>query len=291
MQPTSVDDFPTSVSIELSRNSNIRIRFDKGNGTVILNSEDYFCKLDDIVYSDKFEEVPVSDNPIHHPSLKTENVIRYYLTRYVKPFVSCDVFNSIIPNGSLPGAIYELAKVHKPNIPLRPVISMVGTAQYNLARYLDSIIKPVIPNNFMLSSTIDFVDCLSHIVVPPNSCLVSFDVVSLFTNVPLEETINLACDYVYSDSSTTKPHFDKRHFQKLLKFATSGEFLYKDRLFRQVDGVAMGSPLGPTLAKLFLAHYENQWMSSPSAPLHYFRYVDDIFCIFNGQTYADFFCS
>ena len=170
------------------------------------------------------------------------------------------------------------------------MISMVGTAQYNLAKYLNTIIKPNIPSRFMLLSTSDFVERLSQLQSPPNPCFVSFDVVSLFTNMPLEEVLNFACDYVYSDISSTVPGFDRKNFLKLLRFATSGEFLYKDKIFKQVDGVAMGSPLVLTLANLFMAHYEQQWLSSPSAPIHYFRYVDDIFCIFDKdrQNHMDF---
>ena len=267
---------------KLKKNDSIRIcKFDKGQGTVILDSVDYYNKLDNIVYSEKFEEVNVDSDPKKHPVLKTESSIQYFLKRYIKPFVSSDVFNFILPNGSRPGAIYGLAKVHKENTPLRPVVSMVGTAQYNLAQYLNDIIRPIIPDQYMLSSTADFVQKLKSYVFPANFSIVSFDVVSLFTNVPLNEIIEIASDYVYSDVSANKPGYEKTHFKKLLKFATSGEFLYKDKLFRQVDGVAMGSPLGPTLANLFLAHFEKEWLKSTFAPVQYLRYVDDVFCVFD----------
>ena len=59
--------------------------------------------------------------------------------------------------------------------------------------------------------------------------------------------------------------------------------MYQEKVYRQVDGVAMGSPLAPTLANLFMAHHEQTWTQSQHAPLTYFRYVDDIFCIFEGS--------
>ena len=79
-------------------------KFEKGKRTVILDSKDYFAKLDAIVFSEKFEEVLVSDNPIHHPVLKTENAICYYINRHVKPFVPVSILHSILPQGSQPGA-------------------------------------------------------------------------------------------------------------------------------------------------------------------------------------------
>ena len=241
----------------LKKNANMKIcRFDKGNGTQVMNSKEYHAKLDDIALNDKFVEVEVHNDICSHPVIKTERAIQYYLGRYIKSHATPDVYRAMYPIGSSPGAIYGMAKVHKQGIPLRPVISMINTPQYGLARYLDDSIKPCIPKRFMLASSTDFVESLSKIEFPAQYAMVSFDVVSLFTNVPLDDAINTACEYVYSDESPSKPTYDKRHFHRLLKFATSGEFMYREKLYKQIDGVAKGSPLGPTLANLFLAHLE-----------------------------------
>ena len=267
----------------LRNNKSIKVcRFDKGSGTVVLDTDDYFSKLDSIVLSNKFVELAVTDHK-HHPTVKTEASIQYYLNRYIKPHVSNDLFKGMYPKGSRPGAIYGLAKVHKAGTPLRPVISMINTPQYGLAKYLDKVIKPNIPSSKMLNSTNEFISKVNDIDLA-HSQLVSYDVQNLFTNVPLEEIIDIACDYVYSDQSSTRPNYERKHFKKLLKLATSGEFLYKDRLFKQVDGVSMGSPLGPTLANLFLASMESEWLNSRNAPRCYLRYVDDIFAVFDESS-------
>ena len=67
--------------------------------------------------------------------------------------------------------------------------------------------------------------------------------------------------------------------------ATQGIFMYNDKLYKQVDGVAMGSPLGPTIANFFLAHLETVLLKnkSKSSPALYLRYVDDIFAIFEDE--------
>ena len=72
-------------------------------------------------------------------------------------------------------------------------------------------------------------------------------------------------------------------FIKLMKFATGGMFLHNDRLFKQVDGVAMGSPLGPSLANFFLGYLEETRFFNDSSikPKLYVRYVDDIFAVFD----------
>ena len=80
-------------------------------------------------------------------------------------------------------------KIHKRDNPLRPVVSMIGTPEYQLAKFLDSLIKPYIPQTYMLQSTNQFLDHLANFQFYPAHKLVSFDVSSLFTNIPLEETI------------------------------------------------------------------------------------------------------
>lgn len=134
---------------------------------------------------------------------------------------------------------------------------------------------------------------LKEFCFEPTDILISFDVVSLFTkvNVPLEETINIIANHIYGLDS--KPAFDKATFKHLLRLATSGIFLYRDRCFRQVDGVTMGSPLGPTMANFCLAYFEEKLLSDCSnqlnAPSLYLRYVDDIFCVFkSGSAHQSF---
>ena len=255
--------------------------FDKGNGIIIIDSENYFEKLDKIVCDEsKFKEVKVRSNS-PHPVISNENSLRNFLRANVKPFIPTKTYDSIYPSGSQPGKLYGLCKIHKKDFPFRPVVSMIGTAEYNLAKYLDSVIKPHIPSNYMLNSTNSFLERLKTFCFKPTDTLISFDVESLFTNVPLQETINMIADHVFL--SENKPAYTKDTFIRLLQRATSGLFLYQNKLFKQVDGVTMGSPLGPTIANFCLANYENKLLSNTKTgtkPELYLRYVDDIFCIF-----------
>ena len=62
----------------------------------------------------------------------------------------------------LASTVYEIAKVHKTNVPLRPVVSMVGTPEYKLAKYLDNLIKPQISDTYLLRSTENFIERLEE---------------------------------------------------------------------------------------------------------------------------------
>jgi len=116
--------------------------------------------------------------------------------------------------------------------------------------------------------------------------MVSFDGVSLFTNVPLNDTIDIVANFIYSDNQTSHPQIQKNAFIKLLKDATQGMFLYNNKLYQQIDGVAMGSPLGPTLASFFLANMENKIFKTlhDFYPKLYLRYIDDIFVVFEDES-------
>ena len=206
-----------------------------------------------------------------------------FLNKFVKPFISAECYHKICPTGSQPGKAYGLCKVHKPGNPLRPVVSMIGTCEYGLAQYLVNIINKCMPDEYMLNSTTDFIEKLQKYPLSPQDILVSYDVVSLFTNIPLKKTIDLVCEYVYRNDN--KPSYPKSTFKELLNIATGGLFMYNNSLYYQSDGVTMGSPLGPTLANFFLAHFEHQFMHTRKQynPELYLRYVDDVFCVFKSR--------
>ena len=89
-------------------------------------------------------------------------------------------------------------------------------------------------------------------------------------------------DYLYYKNNANKPPFTKLVFKNMLKLATGGFFMYNGKLYTQIDGVTMGSPLGPTLANFFLAHLESKLFlkNEQMHPNLYLRYVDDVFSVF-----------
>ena len=88
---------------------------------------------------------------------------------------------------------------------------MIRTAEYNLAKYLVKIMNDVMPTTYMLNSTGSFVNQISSFDFQPSHVLVSYDVISLFTNIPLNETIDIVCNYVY------QKHSPPKYFKRLLK--------------------------------------------------------------------------
>ena len=86
--------------------------------------------------------------------------------------------------------------------------------------------------------------------------MVSFDVVSLFTNAPLVETIDIIINRLYDEHNNTSIPIPKDIFKKLMLLVTQGIFMLNKRFYEQVEGIIMGNPLRPTMANFFMANFE-----------------------------------
>ena len=111
-----------------------------------------------------------------------------------------------------------------------------------------------------------------------NDILVSYDVTALFTNVPLKETIDILVNKAFSNdwfNQTYGLNLERHQLARLLEIATTNQlFQLNGQLYQQIDGVAMGSPLGPLMANVFMCHLEEELVRQDSMPSLYRRYVD-----------------
>ena len=122
--------------------------------------------------------------------------------------------------------------------------------------------------------------CWFHSNVFSTEQMCSFDICNLFTCVPILETIDICADMLYS-SYLTPPDIPEVVFVELMKFAsTSVEFSFDNIMYRQPEGISMGSALGPTMAGIFVGFHEVGLFSKYKASELSFRYADDTFCVF-----------
>ena len=149
---------------------------------------------------------------------------------------------------------------------------MPGSAYYKIAKQTADWLS-VVPECCINSSTKDIADQLDGIVLQTDYELVSFDVVSLYTNVPLIEAIKVCADLLYS-GKYEQPPVDKETFVELLTICNQNVIMMTNEgMYRQINGLAMGSPPAPMLANGWLSSYDS---TIKGDAVLYSRYIDDI---------------
>lgn len=264
-------------------------RPDKGKGIVILNKTDYINKTEELL-KDTTKFKSLSGNWLKQITYLEDKLNR--LLRSLKKKLPSNVLNYLQASGSTPGVLYGLPKVHKADCPIRPILSAINTFNYNLAKFLVPILSPLTSNEYTIKNSSSFIKDIHNINFKSNYYLASFDIKSLFTNIPLIETIDICVDLC--KSLNIIPHeLTELEFKSLLDIAIKESvFCFNNDLYKQVDGVAMGSPLGPTLANAFLCFYEDRWLKDCPVdykPIYYSRYVDDCFLVFKESSHASRF--
>ena len=141
-------------------------------------------------------------------------------------------------------------------------------------------------NEYTIKNSYEFANYVTTLEESNKYIMCSFDIESLFTNIPLEETIEIIITQLFRNPDSTFHGLGKSEFKSLLNLATkSSIFLFDNKLYKQIDGVAMGTPCGPTLANIFLCFHEQNWLNNcppEFKPKVYKRYVDDTFLLFEN---------
>ena len=174
-----------------------------------------------------------------------------------KGYFDESIYDYIYPAGSLPSRLYGKPKIHKikekSDIPFLGLFCrLINSYNYNLSNYLCELLTPFIPAAYCTKNSFTFIKDIQEISTQ-DSFMVSYNFCGLFTNIPLSETIDIAVKLILEYKKNLK--FSGNELTKLFRFATSQTHSYFDgKIFDQVDGVVMGSPLGPVLANLFLGN-------------------------------------
>ena len=150
------------------------------------------------------------------------------LQRFLRKLKQKNLFNTIeydklYPSGSAPARIYSTSKMHKfsssDSFPkIRLIVSSLGTFNYNLTRFLCDLLSPLVPNDYSCKDTFSFVSQIKNANLS-KKILVSYDVTSLFTIIPLQETIDIAIDLIFNHNCNLS--ITRKELKKRFLFATS----------------------------------------------------------------------
>lgn len=167
----------------------IILKADKGNYTVIMNRKEYDEKVEAMPIDSKTYQTLASD-----PAKKCEKKLKDLLHRY-KDKIQEAIYRRIYITDGITPRFYGLPKIHKQSVPLRPIVSFIGSPTYELSKYLCRILSPLIGNTtHYLKNTNDWISVANTLKLLPDEALVSFDVVSLFTSIPTDIAVSVALE-------------------------------------------------------------------------------------------------
>jgi hypothetical protein len=184
----------------LSNDKSIQItKPDKGKGIVIMDKDDYNNKMLELLNDRNTFEIVEVDETI----IQEDRLIRKLKQLKNDGFITEKEYNFCRPRGSQPARIYGLPKIHKTGVPLRPIVSASGTFNYHLAKLLANKLDYLRKNVTIIKDTFTFVDELLSLKFDNSQIkMISFDITSLFTNVPLNRTIQIILDKLYGPEHT-----------------------------------------------------------------------------------------
>ena len=192
------------------------------------------------------------------------------------------------PSGSAPAHVSGTPKMHKfsssdSSPKFRSIASSIGTFNYNLARFLCDLISLLLPNDNSCKSTFSLFSQTKNVNLS-KKFLVLYNITSLFTNISPQETIDIAINLIFNHNPNL--NISRKELKKLFLFATSQtHFIFNSKFSNQIDGGAVGSPLAPVLANIFMRFHESKWLDeyNLNKPNFYLRYVDDILAAFENE--------
>ena len=261
----------------LKSNEDIIIKpSDKCKGLVIMDKTDYVSKAD--VITAAYEEV--ARNPTSKTEAETKRIIRQTLNGKVED----NIIQALTPQSSRTAELYGLPKDHKPEVPLRPIVSACGDPLDKISQLLEKILSQLlqfIPAH--LSSTDEYLRRLNDTYpghkLPAGSIIFSVDVTNLYGNIPYQEAIDSAKRLLEAHRQDVNMFgLSADDVTHLLDHCLSNNFLrFGDKYFRQTSGIAMGSRVAPPLAIIFMDDLERRFnITAPDTPALYMRYIDDV---------------
>lgn len=253
------------------------IRADKSNKTVVIDSVEYYNKMEGILNDKKtYKKIK---NDITTKIQETNN--KLVKTWMEKELITDQERKQLTIHNSQPPKMYGLIKLHKPGYPFRVIVSSIQSPLYNLSKLLANILSNVVgKTDYTVKDSWKFHEFIKKSIVPKNYCLISLDVVSLYTSIP----VKLAIAAIESQWMEIKKYtkISKKEFLDGVKLCLNNTyFQFEGHFYEQCFGLAMGSPISACVANLTMEYIENKILPKVQNSIHFYkRFVDDlILCI------------
>ena len=181
-------------------NTIVILTADKGVSLMVMNKEEYIKKAEGLLLTDTYRTISIDPTNKHKTKL-----VKLLKTIKAEGGISEAVYKRLYPTGAGVPKLYGLPKVHKEGIPLRPIVSSIGTASYETAKELARILKPLMESSpYQVQNSRDFIQQIQDIKLKEDQCIISYDIKALFTSVPIQPAIDVIKKRLEEDGELQK---------------------------------------------------------------------------------------
>lgn len=264
---------------KLIDNEVIVVKADKGNTTVLMQKDQYIEKTEKFIVDNNIE-LSKKD-----PTVRFQNNIKAAIKNVNLIMNKTDKVKVINMNPRAPN-LRALPKIHKDGIPIRPIVNYRKAPAYKLASFLQRYLKENIKleNNRSISNSIKFIETITQLNFDKDSKMASYDVKSMYTQIPIADTINLVKENLINNQISI---IETDEVCSLLKVVLGQNyFSFNNKMYLQTEGLGMGAPLSGILADIYMNSLENKIINevlNQDASFKWLRYVDDVWVKFNSS--------
>ena len=176
--------------------------------------------------------------------------------------------------------MYCTLKIHKRDNPLRPIVDYTGSIGYNVSTSLADLLALIVEKtSHHIKNTKHLANETASIMIEQDEMFLSHDVVSLFTNTPINKTLDIIKKQLEADTKLKLwTNLNVDNIMEQMKFIVTTIY-FSFTISQQKFGTAMGSLVSPVIANLFINWLEQQAiLTAPITckPKLWKIYVDDV---------------